>query len=130
LFNQRVLILARTTAAQRTVIDPSGAHISPGEFAADALATIQTASQPSRIGAWFDWLLVAVTVVVSYWLPRWSTGRMALVVLVCEAGYLAGAFALFHARLLALPGVLPLGLAVWILLLRVFAKRMLKVIAF
>lgn len=129
-FDKKVVLLARTDAAVRTVEVPVGGKISPGELVAHALVTIQGNVHPKRIGTWFDWALVAVVSVISFWLPRWSTGRMALVVIACEAAYLGAALAIFRSQMLALPGVLPLGLALWVLLLRVFAKRMQKVIAF
>jgi hypothetical protein len=50
-----------------------------------------------------------------------------LLVLAC---YAASAFSFFRTQLLVLPGVLPVGLAVWVLLLRLVARRIEKVIAF
>jgi hypothetical protein len=79
---------------------------------------------------WFDWTLLGVVAVASFWLPRWKTGWMALAVILCEVLYSGAALWLFGAKMIALPGVLPLGLVVWVLLLRVFAKPMQKVIAF
>jgi hypothetical protein len=129
-FDQKVLLLARTDAAARTLEVPVGGKISPGELAAYSLATIQTAAHPVRIGTWFDWTLVGLVAVASFWLPRWRTGWMALAVILVEVLYIGAALWLFRAKMIALPGVLPLGLVLWLLLLRVFAKPMHKVIAF
>jgi hypothetical protein len=129
-FHQKVMLLARTDATARKLDVPAGGRISAGELAAFAVATIQAQAHPTRIGVWFDWGFVGLLAVVAYWLPRWKTTRMALAVLVGEAAYIAGAMVLFRAQMFAVPGVLPLGLAVWMLLLRVCAKPMQKVIAF
>ena len=129
-FHKKVLYLARTDDTVRTLDQPIGGKISPGEFTACAVATIQAAAHPDRIGIWFDWSLVGLAALISYWLPRWKTSRMAGIVLLCEAAYLGAALWVFHSLMLALPGVLPLGLSLWLLLLRVFAKRMHRVIAF
>jgi hypothetical protein len=130
LFDKKVLILARTDESARSLDAPVGRKISPGELVTFAVATIQAKAFPQRIGAWFDWSLVLLAAITSYWLPRWKTGRMAALVVVCDIAYLGAALAIFHFHMLALPAVLPLGLALWMLLLRVFAKRMQRVIAF
>jgi hypothetical protein len=52
------------------------------------------------------------------------------VVIVAEAALIAAAVHFYRSRSLILPGVLPLGLALWILLLRVVAKKAQRVIAF
>ncbi len=129
-FDKKVLILARTDDASRTLEPPVGPKISPGEMVACAVATIQANAHPDRIGSWFDWMLVGLTAVASFWLPRWKTGWMAALVVVCDVAYFVGALSLFHMRMIALPAVLPLGLALWMLLLRFFTKRMQRVIAF
>lgn len=129
-FHQKVVLLARADSAARTLEVPSGKQISAGELAAYAVGTIQKAAHPSRITAWLDWGLIGLAALVSFWLPRWKTSRMALLVILCEAAYVAGALALFRTQLLALPGVLPLGLALWLLVLRFFAKPILRVIMF
>lgn len=130
LFDKKVLLLARADNTARNLETPTGLKISAGELAAYAIATIQAKAQPQRIGAWFDWALVGLATIASYWLPRWRTSLMAVLVIVCDVAYLGGALALFRLQSLTLPAVLPLGLAMWMLLLRVFAKRMQRVIAF
>jgi hypothetical protein len=129
-FDKKVLLLARTDDSARTLELPVGSKISAGEMVASAVATIQAKAHPGRIGTWFDWTLVALTAVASFWLPRWRTSWMAALVIVCDVAYFGGALALFHWKMLALPAVLPLGLALWLLLLRLFTKRMQRVIAF
>lgn len=129
-FDKKVILLARTDAASRTIDLPVGGKISPGELSALALATIQTKAYPQRIGLWFDWTVVGVAALVSFWLPRWKSRWMALGVLLGEVLYIGAAWWLFGMQHLALPGILPLGLMLWLLLLRVFAKPMQRVIAF
>ncbi len=129
-FKSRLLYLARTDPSARILITPVGEKISTGEFTAAALATIQTGAHAHRVGEWFDWLLVLLVTSVSPWLSRGKTTRLALIVVATEAAYLAIALYIFKAKLLTLPAVLPLGLALWLLLLRMMAKRAQRVIAF
>ena len=126
----RVLILARTDANADQLATPTGSRVSPGELTAAALATIQLATYPHAIGAWFSWLFIVIAAAAAYYIPRWKSSHMALIVIATEAAYIALAIALFKEFSLALPGVLPLGLVLWMLLLRVFAKRIQRVIAF
>lgn len=129
-FKARLIYLARTDPSSRTLVTPVGEKISSGEFTAAALATIQTGAHPHRIGAWFDWVFVILIAAVSPWLTRGKATRFALLVVASEAAYIAIAIALFKSKLIALPAVLPLGLALWLLLLRMMAKRAQRVIAF
>jgi hypothetical protein len=129
-FKSRLLYLARTDPSARILITPVGEKISPGEFTAAALATIQTGAHAHRVGEWFDWLLVLFVASISPWITRGKATRLALIVVATEAAYLAIALYIFKAKLLALPAVLPLGLALWLLLLRMMAKRAQRVIAF
>ena len=129
-FKTKLLYLARTDPSARTIITPVGGKISSGEFTAAALATIQSNSHPHRVGEWFDWLLVLVVASISPWLTRGKATHMALIVVLTEAAYLATAVYIFKEKLIALPAVLPLGLALWLLLLRMMAKRAQRVIAF
>ena len=129
-FKAKLLYLARTDPSARTRITPIGEKISTGELTAAALATIQSSAHPHRVGEWFDWLLVILVASVSPWLTRGKATRLALIVIATEAAYLSIALYIFKATLLALPAVLPLGLALWLLLLRMMAKRAQRVIAF
>ena len=129
-FKAKLLYLARTDSSSRTTVTPFGEKVSTGEFTAAALSTIQAAAHPHRIGEWFDWLLVFFIAAVSPWITRGKATHLALIVVVIEAAYLAIVLAIFKAKLIALPAVLPLGLALWLLLLRMMAKRIQRVIAF
>ncbi len=126
----RVLVLARTDVNARLFATPASGRVSPGELTTAALATIQLSSYPRFISAWFGWGLVALVAVASYWVPRWKSSRLALFVVFVEVGYVAAAVLCFKAWRVELPGVLPLGLLLCLLLLRVFAKRIRRVIAF
>jgi hypothetical protein len=126
----RALVLARTDANSGLLTTPEGGRVSPGELTAAALATIQLSAYPHAIGAWFSWLLVSLVSFAAYWVPRWKSSRMALFIIAAESAYVFAAIGLFKWLLVELPGVLPLGLVLWLLLLRVFAKRIQRVIAF
>jgi hypothetical protein len=129
-FKSTLIYLARTDPSTRILITPLDEKISTGEFTAAALATIQSGAHPHRIGEWFDWLFVFIVAAVSPWLPRGKATLMAFIVVLTEASYIAIALYIFKEKLIVLPAVLPLGLALCLLLLRMMAKRAQRVIAF
>ena len=129
-FTNRVLLLGRTDGFMRNIATPSGKKATPSEVVAAGLATIQSGAHPHRLPAWADWLFVAVVAIACLWLPRSKATPLALIVIVSEAALVAAAVLLYRSQTLVLPGVLPLGLALWILLLRAVAKRAQRVIAF
>jgi hypothetical protein len=94
------------------------------------VATIQANAHPRRIGAWFDWSLIFVVAAAALWIPKSKATLLAIAVIVLEVLFVAGAFFIYRSSGTILPGVLPLGLAVWILILRVVARKAQKVIAF
>jgi hypothetical protein len=129
-FSKRVLLLGRTDRFVRNVVTPSGAKASPSEVFAAALATIETTSFPRFFPRWAEWLLVIFVAVGAFWIPRSRATVLAIVVIALEAAFIGVATLLFRWEGLILPGVLPLGLAVWVLVLRVVAKKAQRVIAF
>jgi hypothetical protein len=130
LLKGRLVVLARTDAPSRTLAAPNGQKVAPGDLFAAALATLETGAHPHRVGAEFDWALVGIVAVSALWLRRWRPLYSVLGVLLLLACYAGCAFAVFHSRSMVTPGVLPAGLAVWVLLLRLVARRIEKIIAF
>jgi hypothetical protein len=130
LFTKRLVMLGRTDAESRTQVTPGGKKVSPAEYFAAAIATIQQRLFPSRIPGWFDWSLVGVAAVAALWIRKWKPILSVCLLLFVLAAYAACAFSIFNARQITLPAALPAGLAVWLLSLRLVARRIEKVIAF
>jgi hypothetical protein len=130
LFASRMVMLARTDSESRTIALPDGRKVSAGEYIAAALATAEIGTFPRRIGNWFDWTLVGLTAFLALWIRKWkplAAVFTAVALLGCCAG---GAWWMFGREQLLLPALLPLGLAAWVLLLRLVARRIEKIIAF
>ena len=130
LFTGRIVMLARTDIEARTVAMPDGRSVTPGEFVATAFATVEIGAFPRRIGSWFDWTLVGTASFLALWIRKWRPGLTILFTLLLLTACATGAWWIFRARGLLLPALLPLGLAVWVLLLRLVARRIEKIIAF
>lgn len=130
LINGRAVILARTDTDSRTIEMPGGRKLSHGELVCTALASIELGAFPRRIGSWFDWSLIGAAAVAALslrkWRPMWCIG-ITLLLLACCAG---GAWWAFREKHVLLPALLPSALAVWVLLLRLVARRIEKIIAF
>lgn len=129
-FANRVLLLGRTDSFMRNVATPSGSKWTPSEVIASAVATIQSGAHPRKLGSWVEWLLVLAVAAGSYWIPRSNATFLAIGVILVEAALIGAAILLYGSHGFVLPGVLPLGLALWILVLRVVAKKAQRVIAF
>jgi CHASE2 domain-containing sensor protein len=130
IFKNRVLLLGRTDTFVRNISTATGAKITPSELFASAVATIQTEAFPRRIGSWFDWLLIFAVAAASVLIPRSRAVLFGIVVVGVTSLVYLGAFALYRSSGLILPGVLPIGLALWMLALRVVARKAQRVIAF
>lgn len=130
LFTGRIVMLARTDTEARTVAMPDGRMVTPGEFVATAFATTEIGAFPRRIGSWFDWTLVGIASVLALWIRKWRPSLTILITLLLLMACATGAWWTFQSRQMLLPALLPLGLAVWVLLLRLVARRIEKIIAF
>jgi hypothetical protein len=130
LFTDRIVLLARTDSDARTVTLPGGRTVSPGEFVAAAFATVEIGAFPKRIGVWFDWTLVGIASFLALWIRKWRPMLTILITLLILTACASGAWWIFQSRQILLPALLPLGLAVWVLLLRLVARRIEKIIAF
>jgi hypothetical protein len=126
----RLLLLGRTDSFVRNLATPAGTKTSPSELFAAAVATIQTDAHPKRLPPWAPWAIVGVVALAALWLPRSKATRLAITVILAELLFIGAAVALYRTQGLILPGVLPLGLAVWVLILRAVAKKAHRVIAF
>lgn len=119
----KFVLLARTDPASRTVNLPIARSGSPGELFAAAIATMQNQTFIRRVGTWFDGCVIALGMLLSWFLYR-RPRRLALAITsVGLVIYLLVGLAIFNSSLVALPLVLPAGLAVIIVLFRIFAPK-------
>ncbi len=130
LFADRIVMLARTDGASRTIALPDGRAVSPGEYVGAAFATLEIGAFPHRIGSWFDWLLAAAVAFLALWIRKWRPLLCVVLTLLALGCYAGAAAWIFRESQLLLPAMLPLGLAAWVLLLRLVARRIEKIIAF
>jgi hypothetical protein len=130
LFTDRIVMLSRTDPESRNVALPGGRMVSPGEFLGAAFASIEAGAFPQRIGHWFDWALVGLAAFLALWIRKWRPGLCIIITLALLACCAGGAWWIFRTERLLLPAMLPVGLAVWVLLLRLVARRIEKIIAF
>lgn len=86
----------------------------PGELIAHAIATIQTKSFVRRASVRTDILLVLLAMVAGWFARRMALHDLALVATLALVGYQLIAITVFGFSLVALPLLLPAGLAVFI----------------
>ena len=130
LFASRIVMLARTDSESHTVALPDGRRVSPGEYIGTALATVEIGAFPRRIGSWFDWSLTGLAAFLALWIRKWKPVLCFVITLLLLGCCAAGAWGMFRSGQVLLPAALPLGLAAWVLLLRLVARRIEKIIAF
>ncbi len=130
LFAGRIVLLARTDTDARRIALPGGRMVTPGEFIGTAFASVEAGTFPRRIGSWFDWMLVGIAAVAALWIRKWRPVLCLVITLALLGCCAGGALWAFHSGQVLLPALLPLGLAVWVLLLRLVARRIEKIIAF
>ncbi len=122
-FKNKLVILARTDHEARTLALPIGHNGSAGELFAAAIATVQNHAFIRRISIWFDACVIVVMMAWSWFLyqqPRRSAFWKTCILLVI---YLMIGLAIFSTAQLALPLVMPLGLAIFVVLFRFFAPK-------
>ncbi len=122
----KIVLLARTDAAVRTLHLASGRNGSPGELFAAAVATIQNRAFAHRAPPAFDLALIAVMAVLGYFLIRWSAARIIVTSLILFIFYLLVCMTLFGAFLLWFPVLLPAGLFLTLFVLRLLAPGLEK----
>lgn len=130
LFAERIAMLARTDSPSRTIALPDGRKVSPGEYVGAAFATIEIGTFPRRIGSWFDWSLAGGVAFLALWIRKWRPILCVVLTLLALGCYAGVAAWVFRDSQLLLPAMLPLGLGAWVLLLRLVARRIEKIIAF
>lgn len=129
-FAGRAVMLARADPEARTIALPGGRMVSPGEFIGAAFASIEIGTFPRRVGAWFDWSLVGIAAFLALWIRKWKPVLCVGITLGLLAACAGGAWWMFRTGQMLLPALLPVGLAAWVLLLRLVARRIEKIIAF
>ena len=130
LFANRIVMLARTDIGARTITMPDGRAVSPGEFIGVAFATAEIGAFPRHVSEWFGWSLVGFAAFVALWIRKWRPVACVVITLFLLACCAGAAWWFFRSENLLLPALVPLGLAVWVLLLRLVARRIEKIIAF
>jgi len=110
-------LLARTDAASRT-LEFAGRHGSRGEFFARALATLQQQALARRLPVYAEAAIIAAGLALAWFGARKTKLGAAALVAACVSVYLLAALGVFSTTTVALPLVLPLGLATFVLLLR------------
>lgn len=114
----KLLFLARTDAAAKTVTFAPGRRATTGEIFAAAIGTIQNRSFIKRVPVWFDYALVAIMVLVARECRRWRKFSTFMILLLGTVAYVMIAVTFFGFTLTWLPIVLPAGLALFIAVFR------------
>lgn len=117
--NDKLLLLARTDSAAKTVAFAPGRTASAGELFAAAIGTIQNRSFIKRAPVWFDYGIVAIMVLVARACRRWRKFSTFLIMLLGTVAYVMLAVTFFGYTLTWLPIILPGGLALFIVLFRI-----------
>ncbi len=116
--NTGIALLARTDEPSRTLRLAMGRKGSEGELFSAAIATIQEQVFISRVPIWFDFSLIGVVSILSLRVPRWKKSTVAVAALLALVMYTLGGLAYFASQRLWVPGVLPLGLALFVMFYR------------
>ena len=130
IFKNKALLLARTDPAAPSLALQNGVSVPTGELFAAALATIHAKAWITRIGDWFDWLLIALLAIASMWCQRAKWWAVLLLCAVFSACYYSLAVWAIGAKLTLLPGILPLGLVDLVILLRFALPSRIRAILF
>lgn len=117
-FAGRFVLLSRGTPDARPLRLAAGRRGSTGELFAAAVATVQNRSFIKKAPWWSDTVIIGVYALVAFWVPRWGKGLTVFVGLVSLFAYTLGALALFGAKLIWISGVIPAGLALFLIFYR------------
>ncbi len=119
----RMVLLARSDEASRTLQFPSGRRGSSGQLFAAAIATIMTEKYIHRAPWWVEAAIIALVVLLAPWCLR---RRVSTLLLGLAAGFIAYLFVclvVFGATLLWMPVLLPFGLLAMLGLLRLLTPQ-------
>ncbi|MGA3170103.1 MAG: hypothetical protein ABSE62_03735 [Chthoniobacteraceae bacterium] len=121
-FKDRLLILARTDSASRTVQLPTGRNGSAGELFAAAVATAQSHSFAAPAGWFGDAFVLVIGVALAWAVTVRSKLYLAPLTLAFLAGYLLVCLAVFESSRIALPLTPMLALTLFITAYRLLAS--------
>lgn len=113
-----IVLLARTDSVVQTIPFAARRNGSPGELLAAAIATIQSRSFIRPAPQWAAWLVLGALVLLSARVPRLKKSTAAVVGFVTLAVYVMIAMTVFGRWLVWLPGVMPAGVVLIFVLLR------------
>lgn len=117
------VVLARTDRDTRTLTFPNESKGSAGELCARAVSTIQNKEFVRRVPYVFDFILIAVAMVVSCFFHRLRKRTVAFFSLATLICYLFTAMSIYGLALIWLPFALPLGLLLLVNFFSLFTPR-------
>jgi hypothetical protein len=117
----KIVMLARTDAAARTLYFASGRPGSPGELTAAAIATIQNGTFIRKAPFHVNLLIIGGFMLLSWNLLRWTLSRLLMIAAFIALIYLLGSLVFFGITLMALPLLLPAGLLLMLIAVRAFS---------
>jgi hypothetical protein len=120
---EKFLLLARTDPPSKTVLSAPGSRMSPGEFFAAAIATIQKGSFIKRAPVGFDLTMIVILALVARASTRWDKVSTVFAIVLASVIYVMAAIVIFGRTLVWLPAVMPGGLALFIVLFRLATPR-------
>jgi hypothetical protein len=116
----KLVLLARTDANSHVINFPISGKGSSGELFAAAIATVQNGMFIRRVGFYADAATIGVAMLLSWFFSRRSRKFTIAFIFTALAAYVLIGLSIFAARLIALPLILPLGLACLLVLFRLF----------
>lgn len=116
----KLVLLARTDANSHVINFPIRDKGSSGELFAAAIATLQNGMFIRRVGFSADAITIGVAMLLSWFLSRRTRKFTIAFIFTALASYVLIGLGLFAARLIALPVILPVGLAFLLVLFRLF----------
>jgi hypothetical protein len=114
-----IVLLSRTDPEARTIPLAARRDASPGEFFADAIATIQNQSFIQPVPQWAQYTVIGVFMIFGFFIPRRKKFAAVLLGIVVLTAYAMAAIAVFSRWLMWLPGVVPVGIVAVCLLFRI-----------
>ena len=129
-----IVLLARTDAAARKLSFATGRTGSPGQLFAAAIATIQNQSFIRPCPLWADGAVLAAFTILSAFVPRRKKMGTIVLGIISLTVYGMIAMAVFDRWLVYLPFVLPVGMVIVFILIRLSTpnpnKRLKKPVLF
>ncbi len=118
LLKDRLVLLARTDSKSRTLDLPTGRAGSPGELFTAAIATVQGKNFIRRASPAFDVLVIAAMMAAAYFSGKVTRRRACFIFLLSIVLYFFVSLTIFSRYRIWLPSLLPLGLWVFVFLMR------------